>query len=250
MTLIETQGTYDDMLIPARAPEIARTNPFRPGVSLTIPAGRSMAIKTSDQLLYPFVSGASDGTELWAGFAAYSFRTDANGLAYMGTVATAAAYRSSPSQLVTIYQCGVFRPNDVTTSATNTKNKLTYTPAGTITTGDINTITYTAPNLQTYSISFTVGATTTATAVANGLRAAWNAHAYLPNIATASGTATFIIEANIAGNDIAGLFAPSVTGVGTLTEVETTAEAGRVFSQIVTARPGSYIEPGGLWHVV
>lgn len=250
MTLIETQGTYDDLLLPARAPELARILPFRPAVSLTVPRGRAMAIKTADNLLYPFATGQSDGTQNFAGFSQYSFRTDANGLAYWGTVSTSAAYRASPHQTVPLYVAGVFRPNDVTTAATVTANVVTYTPGGTITTGDINTITYTAANLQTYSISFTVGATTTATAVANGLRAAWLAHSFLPNIATASGTATFILTANIAGNDIATPLAPSVTGVGTLTEVNTTAAAGRVFSQIVTSRPGSYLEPDGLWHVV
>lgn len=250
MTLIESFSTYGTILKPAKLPELARTDAFRFGASLTIPSGRAIGLKTSDHKAYAFASGASDGTQLMIGFSVYSFKTDAAGLAYIGDQTAVASRIASASQEMPVYIRGVFDPQDVSTAATVTANVVTYTPAGTITTGDVNTITWTRPNGTTKAISFTVAGTTTATAVANGLRAAWNADAELVLLATASGTATFIVTANTAGNDIAGQLAPSVVGVGTLTEANTTAAAGRAIADIVTSRPAAHVGGDGYWYLL
>lgn len=101
----------------------------------------------------------------------------------------------------------------------------TITPAGTITTGDVNTLTVTDELGATIAtISFTVGGTTTAAAIVTGLTAAWNANPITVALATPSGTGTFILTAVSAG--VPFYVASAVTGVGTLTTVATTANSG------------------------
>lgn len=100
----------------------------------------------------------------------------------------------------------------------------TYTPAGSITTGDVNHLVYTAPDGSTQDISFTVGGTTTAAAVSAGLIAAWAANPITAAAATASGTATVVLTARAAGVPFS--VASSVTGSGTLTRAATTASSG------------------------
>lgn len=92
----------------------------------------------------------------------------------------------------------------------------TLTPGGTITTGDVNTITFKDEAGNTIAtVSFTVAGTTTAAAVVTGLAAAIAANAYANATVSVSGTGTLILTAKTAGT--AFYVTPSVTGVGTLT---------------------------------
>lgn len=248
VTLIES---WDQLMIltPVQNPNDARQEAVIWGASLTITAGMAIGMKTADRKAYPFASGASDGTQIFAGFAMYTGRTDANGLFYKGDTGSTPNYRVTPDRTSPIWQNGVFDPADVTTAATPTANIVTFTPGGTITAGDVNTITYTRPDKTTVVITFTT-VTTTATAVSNGLRAAWNANPELALLATASGTATFIVTANIAGNDISSNLASTVPGgTGTLTKANSTAAAGRAIADIVTSRPDAITLPNGYWRL-
>lgn len=101
----------------------------------------------------------------------------------------------------------------------------TFTPGGTITTGDSNVITLKDENNATITtVTFVTAGTTTAAAVTAGLIAAWNANATAAAIATASGTATFILAAATSG--VPFYATSAVTGVGTLVRVATTASKG------------------------
>lgn len=101
----------------------------------------------------------------------------------------------------------------------------TFTPGGTITTGDVNTLTVKDENNTTlFTITFTTAGTTTAAAVSAGLIAAWNASTRAAAMAAATGTSTAILTAATSG--VPFYVTSSVTGVGTLTRAATTASAG------------------------
>lgn len=123
---------------------------------------------------------------------------------------------------------------------------LTFTP-GTVTLADVTTLTVTFPDLSTETAAFTTGATTTATAVANGLRTAWNANTRLANLAAASGTATFILTNNNLGSplNVTG----AVVGTGSITKVVTTAAEGRDIADILSGAPGARVLHNGFWDI-
>lgn len=122
----------------------------------------------------------------------------------------------------------------------------TFTFAGTIATADVYTATITYGGLQTRTISFTVAGTTTATAVSNGLRAAWNADPYFSQYATVSGTATLIATNNVPGS--LSNIAITSSGAGTITKVVTTPALGKNIADIQASRPGCYVlSPYGFW---
>jgi hypothetical protein len=100
----------------------------------------------------------------------------------------------------------------------------TFTPGGTITAGDVNTLTATLEDGSTVAASYTALSSPTAATVSAGLIAAWAANATLAALATASGTSTVVLTAAAAG--VPFNVAPSVTGVGTLTAANTTASSG------------------------
>jgi hypothetical protein len=100
----------------------------------------------------------------------------------------------------------------------------TFTPAS-VTTGDVNTLTVKNEYAVTITtVSFTVGGTQTAAAVVTGLTAAWNANGIASPLATASGSATFILTAVPAGQPLH--VTSAVTGTGTLSKATTIASAG------------------------
>jgi len=140
-------------------------------------------------------------------------------------------------------------PKVVTTAASGgvTAEVDTYTPGGTITTGDVNKLTYTAPDGTVTTISFTTGGTTTATAVSAGLIAAWNANTTTAAVAVASGTTTVVLTGTVVGGSFT--VASSVTGVGTLTRVATTAATGRSIADILPGIPGARILANGFWQI-
>lgn len=128
-----------------------------------------------------------------------------------------------------------------------TAQVLTFTPT-TVTTGDVNTITYTYPDGTVGgAASFTVGATQTATAVVTGLIAAWNANAFLKSIATPSGSTTFILTSKVAGN--ADAITGAVVGTGTIPRVVTTAALGRNLADIQVSCPGARLLHNGFWYI-
>lgn len=121
----------------------------------------------------------------------------------------------------------------------------TFTPT-TVTTGDVNTITINYPNALTSSISFTVGATATATAAANGLRAAWNASPAAAQYGTASGTATFVVTGQVGS---AMNLTSSVVGTGTLPKSVTTIAYGQNIADIQLSRAAAYVLENGYWSI-
>jgi hypothetical protein len=123
----------------------------------------------------------------------------------------------------------------------------TFTPTNP-TTGDVYTITVTQPSLATTAVSFTVGATQTATATVTGLKAAWNANPSLVAYATASGTATLIFTGANVGQTLS--IAGSVVGTGTIPKVVTTPAFGRNIADILPGNPGAHVlQPTGFWAV-
>lgn len=213
-----------NMLQPVQDPEDARQDAMAFGANLTVLAGTAVAVKTSDKKTYPMVPGASDGTQNFVGFSMYSFVTDANGQAYLGTSITASPnYRQSPWSTMAVWVSGIFDPQDVQTVGGIAAEVDTFTPA-TVTTGDVNRITYVNPTTGAVtSVTFTVGGTQTAAAVVTGLTAAWNADATLAALGTASGSTTFIVTAKTAGVPLNLFSTVDSGGTGTLTRALTTS---------------------------
>jgi hypothetical protein len=200
---------------------------------------------TSWNVVHTTVGGVSDGTQTFKGFSQYTFATDANGLVYYngGLANPVAGYRTPAWSTSAIYTAGIFDPADLQTSQTPVAEVDTFTPGGSITTGDVYTITITYPDLTTLAISATVGATTTATAVSNLLRTAWNASVEASQYATASGTSTFILTSETPGTAMS--VAGSVVGTGTVSKVVTTAATGRSIPAILAACPGARLLQNG-----
>jgi hypothetical protein len=248
MTLLYSFDPATTILQPSMEPASAKTRPLRFGVNQTITKGQSIGVKTADKLAYAFATGAGDGTQLWMGFSKFSFKTDANGLAYFTTISAVGDPFIGAEQTMPIYMNGIFNPFDVTTAAAPTTNVVTFTPT-TVTTGDVNRVTYNRPNGTSIAATFTVGGTATAAAVVTGLTAAWNAIPELTNLAVASGSTTFILTAVVPGWDINSLLVGSVTGTGTLPKANTTPAAGRAIADIQTSRPGTVAIAGGHWMI-
>lgn len=124
----------------------------------------------------------------------------------------------------------------------------TFTLAGTIVTGDVYTATITYPNASTHTVTATVGATTTPTAVDALLIAAWNANPMASGLATASGTATFILT----GATVGAAMSVEITssGAGTIAKVVTKPALGRNLNDILAGAPGAHINAAtGCWAI-
>lgn len=124
------------------------------------------------------------------------------------------------------------------------------------TTGDIYNLVVTFPNLTTKTISATVGATQTATAIDALLLAAWNADTpdqygnIVTSIATPSGTATFILTAKNVGQTLSITGNVTAGGTGTIAKVVTKPALGRSINDILAGAPGARIlGPNGYWQV-
>ena len=191
--------------------------------------------------------GISDGTQTFKGFLSYNVATDANGKVYFvsSPLTAAASYRQAGVSTANVWVSGIFDPQDLVTNTT-VKEVDTFT-ASNPTTADVYKITITYPDLTTYSVSATVGATQTATAIDTLLIAAWNADATASQYAVASGTTTLIMTAVIGGNilNLSG----SVVGTGTIAKVVTTAGAGRAIGDISPSLPGIQVLPNGFWKI-
>ena len=191
--------------------------------------------------------GVTDGTGIFKGFCVYNIQTDANGKVYFVSSGTAAvSYRTPPFSTAPIWINGVFDPQDLRTNTTPVAEVDTFT-ATNPTTGDVYTITITNPDLTTYSISATVGATQTAAAIDALLIAAWNADPVASAYATASGTTTLIMTSVVPGNilNLSG----SVVGTGTIAKVVTTAASGRNINDILAGCPGATVLANGNWNI-
>lgn len=124
----------------------------------------------------------------------------------------------------------------------------TTTPTGSVTTGDVYTMTLTYPGGQTLAIPITVGATQTATGAVTLWKAAWNANVAAAAVATASGTATFILTGVVPGNSLN--LSASVVGTGTVSAVVVTTPAlGRAIADILPGAPGARVLSSGFWDV-
>lgn len=207
------------ILSPMQRPEDARIDAVAWGANLTISKGQAAAVKTSDGLMYPLDTGATNGLQTFKGLAKYTFLTDANGRVFYGP-STAASFRTGPGSTSPIYKSGIFNPQDLITAAPGTAvaEVDTMTPT-TPTTGDIYSISTPGGD----SIYFTVGSTQTATATVTGLKAAWAANPVTNALATATGTATLVLTAKTAG--VALNLTYSVVGTGTAPVVITTPAA-------------------------
>ena len=253
--MLTTIETFDmsQILQPAQRPEDARQDACLMAASQTVVKGTAIGIKTSDQKGYIMVPGASDGTQNFVGFSMYSFVTDANGLAYLGGAA-GPNVRLGPWTTMPIWVAGIFNPQEVQTKGTPAGAIITLTPTGTVTTGDVWTTVITYNDLSTETLTFTVGATATATAVCNGIRALWTSNK-ATSLATVGGTSTVTFTAVNLGNAInvtsgaALSINTTVTGTGTRTQSVTTAASGRAIADILVARPGACVLQNGFWKI-
>lgn len=241
-----------NMLQPAQRPEDARQDAIKLGVSLTLTKGQALSIKTADGLGYALAPGSSDGTQTAIGLCMYDLKTDANGKIFFSDSATA-TWRTSPWTVAPYWVKGIFDPADITTKATPVKQVDTYTAAGTVTVGDIYTIQYTAADGTVTSIAYTAGASPTATTVAAGIIALWNANSTLAAVAVASGTTTVVLTATVAGNTFTTVnpagTASTGAAVGTWTRVATTAATGRTMSDLAGGIPGVRQLANGFWEL-
>jgi hypothetical protein len=207
-----------------------------------------VAKKTADNLMYAFASGASDGTQLFAGFSMYDFATDANGIAYFGTSAVPSWFNMG-NQSMPYFYAGTFDPLDLRTAAAPATQVLTFTPTN-VEIGDIFSIIFTDGGGNTETVTFTATAATAGN-VAAALVALVNANDIMSQEVTATGTVTVILTANVPGN--APAFTSTAVNGGaadtqTLTKVVTTAATGRSIGDITTSRPGAVVLPGnGFW---
>jgi hypothetical protein len=191
------------------------------------------------------VGGTTDGTQLAKGFNQYAIQTDASGNVYMMTNGTAGpSYRQTPRGGAPIFVTGTFNPQDLITRGTTVAEVDTFTPTNP-TTGDVNTITITYPNLTTYSVSFTVGATQTATAWTTLAVAAWNADPIASLYAAATGTTTLVLTSVNPGNIMA--LSAAVVGTGTVAKVVTTGALGRNIADVISGIPGIRVLANGNW---
>lgn len=209
------------ILVPALPDPANVLSPVRFGVSLTLPRGQSLGRKTSDGLAYPFNKDATDGTQNWMGFNQVAGSTDSAGNFYKFTGGAGGnTFYDAGIEYGQMYTGGVFDPVKVFTSAAGTAvaEVDTITPTNP-TTGDI----YSVITQGGDAISFTVGATQTATATVTGLKAAWNANPVTAALATASGTATLILTGKTLGQALN--LTASAIGTGTTALVVTTPAA-------------------------
>jgi hypothetical protein len=234
-----------DALQPIQRPEDARQDALRFAASLTVAKGQAIGIRTSTGLAEPLVPGATNGTQNFVGFSMYAFTTDGSGnVLYNGSTV---GWLNTNHATSPVWIAGIFDPADLTTKATPVAEVDTFTPGGTITTGDVDTLTYTAPDGTVTAVSFTVAGTTTAAAVSAGLIAAWNANATTAAVATATGSSTVILTATTAGTPFT--VASSVTGVGTLTRAATTPASGRAIADVLVGAPGARVLHNGFWKI-
>ena len=191
------------------------------------------------------VSGSTSATNVVTGLTA-SWNADATAAALATASGTATLILTSkfpgePMNLTT-YVDGVGTSTLVITTAAVSaqRSEIDTFTATNPTTGDVYTITITSPNLTTHSVSATVGATQTATAIDALLTAAWNADPVALAYATPSGTSTFILTATVPGN--AMNLAGAVVGTGTIAKVVTKSALGRNIGDIQLSRPGAYVQ--------
>lgn len=222
-------------LIPAMIGEGAPAllAPVRYAINFTITRGQALGIKTADLLAYAFNATASDGTQVFAGFAQHSGATDANGIFYLTAAGTSPAinYYTTGLEYDNMYTSGIFNPNDLFTApntGTATKEVDTITAAGSIAAGDLYSIIL--PNGDT--VEYEAQATPTATTVATGLGAAWALNPVANALAAVSGTATLILTAKTAGEALN--LAVSVNGVGTIALVITTPAVAATSTEVDT----------------
>jgi hypothetical protein len=243
MALLEAYFAAGQQILEQATPnQYQKLLPMSFGANLTIPQGMALGKKTSDNRAYPLNINGVDGTQNFVGFNQYSLTTDGSGNIYYtwgGTAGAPTFYTIGPEQSP-VWVSGIFVPSLLLTSATGSavKEVDTVTAAGTITTGDVNIITL--PNGDT--VEFVTGGTTTATAVANGLRAAWLLSPAAVALATTSGTATLILTAVNPGQVIT--VTSQVQGVGTLTTVVTTAAVAASQSEVDTFTASGSITAG------
>lgn len=248
-----TLQTYAlNMLQPMQRPEDARQDALRFAASLTITKGQAIGVKTSTGLAQQLVPGATDGTQNFVGFSMYDFLTDASQNVFYSD-STTAAWFNTGLQVAPVWIAGIFDPADLKTKATPVAQVDTYTAAGTVTVGDIYTIQHTAPDGTITSVSYTALTSPTASTVAAGLIAAWNANATLAAVATASGTATTVLTGVTAGTPFVTVnpagTASTGAGVGTFTRVATTAASGRALADVLVGCPGARLLHNGFWKI-
>lgn len=238
-----------NMVQPVQCPQDARQDAVRFKASITMTAGQSFGIKTSTGLAEALVPGASDGTQNFCGIVMYDFTTDSSGNAMFN--GTTANWTNTAHALVPVWVCGIFDPADLKTKATPVAQVDTYTAAGTVTVGDIYTIQYTAPDGTITSVAYTALTSPTASTVAAGLIALWNANSTLAAVATATGTATTILTGVTAGTPFVTVnpagTASTGAAVGTFTRVATTAASGRALADVLVGAPGARLLHNGFW---
>lgn len=240
-----------NMLQPAQRPEDARQDACKFKASITMTKGQAIGIKTSTGLAEALVPGATDGTQNTVGFNMYDFTTDSSGkVLFNGATAN---WLNSAWNTAPFWSAGIFDPADLTTKATPVAQVDTYTAAGTVTVGDIYTIQYTAPDGTVTSVAYTAGASPTASTVAAGIIALWNANTTLAAVATATGTATVVLTGKVAGTPFVTVnpagTASTGAAVGTWTRVATTAASGRALADVLVGIPGARLLHNGFWKI-
>ena len=101
----------------------------------------------------------------------------------------------------------------------------TFTPGGSITAGDVDTLTAIDEGGNTVvAITYTAPASPSVAIVAAGLIAAWNSNAAAAAIATATGSSAVVLTAKTAG--VPQFVTGSVAGAGTISKASTIANSG------------------------
>ena len=235
------------ILVPVQHPEDARWDSVAWGPNLTVLRGTFAGQKTAHMKMYPFVSGAGDGTQTARGIAMYDFMTDANGKVFYGPSTTPSA-RAGPWMTSPLYIRGIFDSEELQTAVTPAGEVDTFTPAN-VAVGNVFTLTATQKNGTTTTISYTAAATTAADVV-TGLTALINASSDpVFYSVTPSGTSTLILTSKNLGTTFS-IASSASGGTATFTRAATTPASGRAFSDISASFPGARVLHNGYWAII
>lgn len=237
--LVFRQDPGANILQPAMPSGFQRMDPFAFAASIQITRGQAVARKTSNGLAYPLNLNASDGTQTFAGFSAYSLATDASGNIYLVAAGSSAGsnYYVPLATSAPVWTGGIFDPNDLITgytSGTLTAEIDTVVIGGTVAANDV----YEVNSILGGSAASYLSAGSSATTVATQLTSAWNADPALAAVATATSsnatmTITGVNTASYAGRPL-GLTVGKTSTSGTITLANTTAGVSAQTAEVDT----------------
>lgn len=185
MATLEFRFDSSQQLVPALPDQPSRTVPVQLAASISVVAGQALARKTTGGKFYGLNRAATDGTQIFAGFAQMSGTTDSAGLfwpVFNGSTGQTTFYGLAQSY-TNMWVQGVFDPNQLITAAAGTPVAEidTVTIGGTVAIGDYYQVQANNGTGILYQANSTSGSTTT-----TQICQQWNSNPILFALAVAS----------------------------------------------------------------